>query len=525
MKKSLTFHTHPSVAYEDAALEREVRQRLKLSEDEPLQIQLQRRSVDARGRQVKVRLELEAYVNETPQSRLQVPLQYRNVENGRRILVIGAGPAGMFAALRLIELGLKPIVLERGQEVRERTKAIADISRRHLVNPESNYCFGEGGAGTFSDGKLYTRSKKRGDWRRILEIFVAHGATESILFESQPHIGTNKLPRIIKTMRQQILDAGGEVHFNTRVNDLLVKNDQIYGAVTQDGTRIEAEATLLATGHSARDIFRLLAEKEILIETKPFALGVRAEHPQALIDRLQYHLPERGLLPAANYSLVAQVPFRGVRRGVFSFCMCPGGFAVPSATAPGEVVVNGMSPSRRNSKYANSGIVVSVELDDLLPYKEHGALAALAFQEAIEQCACQLAGNTQAAPAQRLSDFVEGRVSATLPATSYQPGVTSVDLSEVLPKFIGSRLRGAFKAFGKRMRGYYTDEAILLGIESRTSSPVRIPRDTQTRQHPQIARLFPCGEGAGFAGGIASAAMDGERCAEKIAEALGIALA
>ncbi len=518
MKKHLKFTTLPKIGYDDQTLEQEVRHRLKLHPNHPLAVRILKRSVDARGRQVKVHLELEAWLNETPAKRIDYERNYPDVKNAPRVLVIGAGPAGMFAALRLVELGAKPILIERGKDVKRRTKDIADISRRHIVHEDSNYCFGEGGAGTFSDGKLYTRSKKRGDWRRILEIFVAHGANENILYESHPHIGTNKLPRIIREMRTSILEAGGEVHFDTKVSDFILKNGEIKGVITQKGDKIEAEACLLATGHSARDIFKKLHEQNIFIELKPFALGVRAEHAQSMVDQIQYHCDERGLLPAASYALVTQVPYRGKKRGVFSFCMCPGGFAVPSATTAGEVVVNGMSPSRRNSKYANSGIVVSVEEEDLQDYAHHGPLAAMYFQEAIERHACLLAGGTQAAPAQRLVDFVQSKTSSSLPSTSYQPGTTSVDLSEVLPPFVASRLKGAFKAFGKKMKGYYSNEAILLGVESRTSSPVRIPRDRESYEHPQISRLYPCGEGAGYAGGIASAAMDGERCAEKIFE-------
>jgi uncharacterized FAD-dependent dehydrogenase len=387
------------------------------------------------------------------------------------------------------------------------------------VNPESNYCFGEGGAGTYSDGKLYTRSKKRGDVRRILEILVAHGAKDEILFDAHPHIGTNKLPRVVTELRESILNAGGEIHFNTRVTDFILQGDAIAGVVTHRGDKIFGEAVILATGHSARDIFQLLHDKNIVIEAKPFALGVRVEHQQTLIDQVQYHcFPDRGnYLPASSYSLVHQATVNGRERGVFSFCMCPGGFIVPAATAPGEIVVNGMSPSRRDSQFANSGIVVAVDQGDFSDYEKHGALAGLYFQAAIEQKACQVAGGTQTAPAQRLVDFVEKKVSTSLLETSYQPGLCSVDLMEVLPASIVKALQQGFKNFGTKMKGYLTNDAQVVGVESRTSSPIKIPRNSETLEHVQISRLFPCGEGAGYAGGIVSAAMDGERCAEAVA--------
>jgi uncharacterized FAD-dependent dehydrogenase len=416
----------------------------------------------------------------------------------------------------LIEHGIKPIVLERGNDVQARRRDIAAINKDHVVNPESNYCFGEGGAGTYSDGKLYTRSKKRGDVTRILEILVAHGAKDEILFDAHPHIGTNKLPKLVAELRETIRNAGGEVHFNAKVIDLILDRDTIKGVVTAGGDSIKGEAVILATGHSARDIFELLNTKNILIEAKPFALGVRVEHPQVLIDQIQYHCEQdRGeFLPASSYALVHQAEVQNVQRGVFSFCMCPGGFIVPSATAPGEVVVNGMSPSRRDSKFANSGIVVAVDQPDFKEFAAHGPLAAMHFQQTIEQKACNLAGGTQAAPAQRLMDFLNKKVSPTLLETSYQPGLTSVDMRDVLPSFLSEALRQGFKGFGEKMKGYLTNEAQIVGVESRTSSPVRIPRDKETLEHPQIKLLFPCGEGAGYAGGIVSAAMDGERCAE-----------
>ena len=394
------------------------------------------------------------------------------------------------------------------------------INKQHLVNPNSNYCFGEGGAGTYSDGKLYTRSNKRGNVRYVLETLVAHGADPNILVEAHPHIGTNKLPHIITAMRETILQAGGEIHFNSQVVALSIINEVIKGVVLADGSTVEAPAVVLATGHSARDIFTWLAQNKVLIEPKTFAMGIRVEHPQALIDQLQYKSPNRGeFLPPAAYSWVEQVS----GRGVYSFCMCPGGIIAPCATSPGEVVTNGWSPSRRNNPFANSGIVVTIEQEDLQPFAKHGILAGLALQASLEQAAWHAAGQTQAAPAQRLLDFLNDRFSNTLPACSYVPGLTSVPLkNEVLPTAIHRRLQAAFQQCGKKMKGYLTNEAVVVGVESRTSSPIRIPRDEETGEHPQIKGLYPIGEGAGYAGGIVSAAMDGLRCAERVVNQLGI---
>lgn len=477
-----------------------------------------KRSIDARARQVVVRVLCEIVPVSEKKNIINYVKPERIVQDAKRVIVVGSGPAGLFAALRLIEHGIKPIVLERGKDVQARRRDLAAINKNHVVNPESNYCFGEGGAGTYSDGKLYTRSKKRGDVTRILEIMVAHGATDKILFDAHPHIGTNKLPKLVAELREAIRQAGGEVHFNTKVTDFIIDKDTLQGVVTESGDTFKGEAVILATGHSARDIFKLLHARKILIEAKPFALGVRVEHPQALIDRIQYHCEtDRGeFLPASSYALVHQAEVQKIQRGVFSFCMCPGGFIVPSATAPGEVVVNGMSPSRRDSAFANSGIVVAVDQNDFKAYQQHGPLAALYFQQEIEQRACVVAGGTQAAPAQRLMDFIDKRVSASLPETSYQPGLTSTDLREVLPAFLTEALKQGFKNFGSKMKGYLTNEAQIVGVESRTSSPVRIPRDKNTLEHPHLKLLFPCGEGAGYAGGIVSAAMDGERCAEAV---------
>jgi uncharacterized FAD-dependent dehydrogenase len=485
-------------------------------------VQPLRRSVDARSRQVKVKFQVAVFPAGVNPPGPVYNLRLQNVKQARPVVVVGAGPAGLFAALRLIELGFKPIVLDRGGNVQERRRDLAAINKHHTVNPESNYCFGEGGAGTYSDGKLYTRSTKRGDVKRILEILVAHGAPEDILFDAHPHIGTNKLPKVVMNIRQTIEQAGGEIHFHRKVVDLNAGFGRITGVQLQSGDRLEAGAVILATGHSARDVFELLQRKDILVEAKPFALGVRVEHPQAVIDRIQYHCATgRGPhLPASSYSLVHQAQQDGQQRGVFSFCMCPGGFIVPAATAPGEIVVNGMSPSRRDSRFANSGIVTAIGLPDYKPFARFGPLSGVQFQAAIEQRACLLAGGTQTAPAQRLTDFVNRRVSDTLPETSYQPGLASIDLNAVLPPFIADALRQGFAAFGKKMKGYFTQEAVVVGVESRSSSPVRIPRHPQSLEHVQVAGLFPCGEGAGYAGGIVSAAMDGERCAEAVARKL-----
>lgn len=482
-----------------------------------------KRSIDARGRKVLVRLQCEIYRKGEDVPSVTRSRDYPDVRNATPAIIVGAGPAGLFAALRLIELGYKPIVLERGKDVQTRRRDLAAINKDQIVNPESNYCFGEGGAGTYSDGKLYTRSKKRGDIRRVLEILVAHGAKDEILFDAHPHIGTNKLPKLVAELRQSIINAGGAVHFDTKVIDFIVESGEMKGVVTHTGEKLVGEGVILATGHSARDIFHLLNDRKIAIEAKPFALGVRVEHDQNLIDRIQYHCEsDRGpYLPASAYSLVHQASVNGKDRGVFSFCMCPGGFIVPAATAPGEVVVNGMSPSRRDSKFANSGIVVAVDENDFKSFNKFGPLAGMMFQSEVEKAACIVAGGTQHAPAQRLMDFVNNKVSSSLLETSYQPGLTSVHMREVLPAFLISALQQGFRDFGKKMKGYLSNEAQIIGVESRTSSPVKIPRDKETLEHVQIKKLFPCGEGAGYAGGIVSAAMDGERCAEALSRKVG----
>lgn len=519
MKKEIKLTLPPEQGFDVNQILTSVLRKLKTNNPEEVAFRIIKRSIDARSKNVKINLLIEASVGETPSPLIEYNRDYPNVAQSKVVVVVGSGPAGLFAALRLIELGIKPIVIERGNDVQLRRRDLAAINKEHKVNPDSNYCFGEGGAGTYSDGKLYTRSKKRGDVKRILEILVAHGAKEDILYDAHPHIGTNKLPKIIQEIRESIINSGGEILFNTRVTDLVVDKSTISGVVTHNGDKITGEGVILATGHSARDIFELLHSKKVAIENKPFALGVRVEHQQKLIDNIQYHCKNgRGeFLPAAPYSLVHQAHFEGVQHGVFSFCMCPGGFIVPSATAQGEVVVNGMSPSRRDSEYANSGIVVALNEGDYKEYSKYGPLAGMYFQRDIEQRACELAGNSQVAPAQRLQDFVNDKLSDRLLDTSYQPGLLSVEMKEVLPEFISNSLKQGFKAFGKIMRGYYTNNAQIVGVESRTSSPVRIPRDKESLEHIHINRLYPCGEGAGYAGGIVSAAMDGERCAEQIA--------
>lgn len=479
-------------------------------------VKILKRSIDARGRKVLYRMLVAVYIDE-PQLPEHYDHQYKNVKDARQVIIVGAGPAGLFAALQCIEQGLKPIILERGKDVKQRRRDLANINKQGLVNPESNYCFGEGGAGTYSDGKLYTRSTKRGDVTGVLKTFVAHGVTEDILVDARPHIGTNKLPQIITAMRESILNAGGEVLFDTKVTGLLVQFGKIQGVQLVDGEKLLADAVILATGHSAHDVFRMLHAQGILIEAKPFALGVRIEHPQEIIDRAQYHCDIRGpYLPPSYYNLVEQVD----DRGVFSFCMCPGGIIAPCATAADEIVVNGWSPSKRNNPFANSGTVVQINMEDV-----HGDMAdpfrMLDFQQRAEHLAFKAGGGNLVAPAQRMVDFVERRVSANLPVNSYLPGCKSTDLLEVLPDWIHARLRKALPAFGRKMKGYYTNEAILVGVESRTSSPIKVPRDRDTYQHPQVAGLFPCGEGAGYAGGIISAAIDGVNCANGVKTYLG----
>lgn len=518
MPRELLIQVAPEVAADSVLLREHVGKWMQVKTPEIQHIAILKRSIDARQKAIKINLKLLVYTegeNYIPQ-KIELP-DYPDVSQKQEVIVVGAGPAGLFAALQLIELGLKPIVVERGKDVRGRRRDLKAINQDHIVNEDSNYCFGEGGAGTYSDGKLYTRSKKRGDVTRILELLVAFGASEDILVEAHPHIGTNKLPQIIQDIREKIKACGGQVLFETRVTDIQINNNEVAGIVTQDGTSIAAQKIILATGHSARDIFELLRRKQVLIEAKAFALGVRAEHPQSLIDKIQYSCDYRGeFLPPAPYSIVKQVN----GRGMYSFCMCPGGVVAPCATSPGEVVTNGWSPSKRDQATANSGIVVELKLEDFKPYQKFGPLAGMEFQKNIEQKAWHLAGQTQKVPAQRMIDFTQSKISTDIPKTSYVPGTTSVELGQVFPGFLTQILREGFKEFGKTMKGYLTNDAILHAPESRTSSPVRIPRDAETLEHLQIKGLYPCGEGAGYAGGIVSAAIDGEKCAHKIAVSL-----
>lgn len=515
MNKILKYVVAPEVAFDDQQLLLFLQKKTGLKDFHYRKL---RQSVDARGKTIKVNVEVELST-EGPFEHLTFPeYNYRTSTFKKSLIIVGAGPAGLFAALRCLELGIKPIILERGKDVKARRRDLAAINKDHVVNPDSNYCFGEGGAGTYSDGKLYTRSKKRGDIRRVLEIFVKHGATERILIDAHPHIGTNKLPVVIENIRKTILENGGEVHFGELVTDFLIEKNKIIGVLTQSKKEWLADGVILATGHSARDIFELLVKKNIAIENKSFALGVRIEHEQQFVDSCQYHYNDRGLLPAAAYSLVAQTEYGGVQRGVFSFCMCPGGFIVPASTAQNELVVNGMSPSRRDSFFANSGVVVAINPPDWKAFDHFGNTAALEFQKSIERKAqsmvCAKLGITdsinQTAPAQKIKDFYQGKISAALNKTSYQPGLTPMDFNEILPKDIAGALKQGLREFNKKMRNY--DSGQMIGIESRTSSPVRIPRDPETLEHTEVLRFYPCAEGAGYAGGIVSAAVDGERC-------------
>ena len=518
MPKELLLQVAPEVAVDELLLKEHIGKLIQTNPSEIQHLTILKRSIDARQKAIKINLKVLIFSNREAfvVSKIELP-DYKNVANAQEVIVIGAGPAGLFAALQLIELGLKPIVIERGRDVRGRRRDLKAINVEHIVNEDSNYCFGEGGAGTYSDGKLYTRSKKRGDVTRILELLVAFGASSDILIEAHPHIGTNKLPQIIQDIREKIIECGGQVLFETRVTDIVINSNEVQGIITQNGTSIVASKIILATGHSARDIFELLDRKKVFIEAKPFAIGVRAEHPQSLIDKIQYSCDYRGAyLPPAPYSIVKQVG----GRGMYSFCMCPGGVIAPCATSPGEVVTNGWSPSKRDQATANSGIVIELKLEDFKPYEKFGALAGLEFQKSIEKKAWQLAGETQRVPAQRMVDFTQHKVSTDIPKTSYVPGTTSVEMGQVFPRFLSQILREGFSEFGKTMRGYLTNDAILHAPESRTSSPVRIPRDSETLEHVTIKGLYPCGEGAGYAGGIVSAAIDGEKCALQIGSIL-----
>lgn len=514
MNKRIEIRLLPREITDIASIRTATLRKLKWEDRDNVHIQIVRKSIDARGRQPVFRVLVEAFKDEKPTPEPVFLDNLKDVSSAKNhSIIVGAGPAGYFAALELIEQGIKPIVLERGKNVRERRRDLRAIQQFGKVDPHSNYCFGEGGAGTYSDGKLYTRSHKRGNIYKALKLLVEHGANPDILIDAHPHIGSNKLPKVVANIRETILKYGGEIHFNSYVTDFIIHNGRVEGVVLETGKEFRSNTVILATGHSARDIYYKLHEKNIVIASKPFALGVRIEHPQPLIDQIQYNQRKREEnLPASSYKLVCQVR----NRGVFSFCMCPGGLVVPAATAPGEIVVNGMSMSRRDSPYANSGTVVAVEKEDLLPFVEHGVFAGLEFQKSVEKAMFAFGDGSQKAPAQRMTDFIHSKTSKTLPDTSYIPGLLSAPVHDLLPKGISGRLKDAIQIFGRKMRGYYTAEANIIGTESRTSSPIKIPRSKETYMHEEVEGLFPCGEGAGYAGGIISAAMDGQNVAKAV---------
>jgi uncharacterized protein len=529
MQKEITLKLKPEEAAADSIIQTYIAKTIGIEPTDVNGFIITKKSIDARSKQAWVNITVQVFINEPFINREKEIYSYPAVTSAnKKVIIVGAGPAGLFAALELIQLGIQPIIIERGKDVKARRRDLAKLNKEGIVNPESNYCFGEGGAGTYSDGKLYTRSSKRGNIDKVLQIFYQFGADENVLYQSHPHIGTNKLPQIITSIRQQIINSGGIIHFEKKLIDIQFNNNQIQSILTADGDTLKADAYILATGHSARDIFELLDRKNILIEAKPFALGVRIEHPQQVIDAAQYHCLKRNeYLPPASYSLVEQVN----GRGVFSFCMCPGGIIAPAATDREELVVNGWSPSKRNNPYANSGMVVQVTVDDALHYfkknprpsfnnkhDSNSPLLLMHFQQAIEKKAFIAGGGKLVAPAQRMVDFCNNKASGNLPTCSYIPGLASTNLNEVLPDFIFKNLQGGFKHFGKKMRGYLTNEAVVVATESRTSSPVRIPRDAISLAHPQLKNLFPCAEGAGYAGGIVSAAMDGQKVAFQISQ-------
>lgn len=514
MKKQIEISVRPEEIDQPEILLLKSSQSLGLEKEEITEVITLKRSIDARSKYPFFRYLVDVYVAENPDVR-QRRINYNPVTDNKKVIIVGFGPGGMFAALRLIELGVKPIVLERGKDVQARRRDIRAIQQNHIVNPDSNYCFGEGGAGAYSDGKLYTRANKRGNVKKILEILVQHGADKDILIDAHPHIGSNKLPKVVAEVREAILNNGGEIHFNSKVTDVILNQNKIIGVTVNNELDIYGNAVILATGHSAKDIYYLLHKKNIKIEPKPFAMGVRIEHPQSLINEIQYHTKEKHPnLPAAIYNLACNIE----ERGVYSFCMCPGGIIVPTATAPEEIVVNGMSLSKRNSPFANSGFVVEVTEKEWSKYEIEYPFSGLLLQQELERKSFVLANKTLSAPAQRVTDFIAGKISASLPKSSYIPGLIAAPLHKELPDFISSRLKKALVIFDKKMRGYYSEEAILVGVESRTSSPIRIPRDKETLMHVEISGLFPCGEGAGYAGGIVSAAIDGENSADAVVD-------
>ena len=518
MLKELSLRVSPETAYESEKLSSRVAKELNVDRNRVKRVDIMKRSIDARQRQVVINLVVRAHIDKIDEQVTDFePIVYRDVKERRQVIVVGAGPAGLFAALQLIERGFRPIVLERGKDVESRRKDMALISREQKVNPESNYCFGEGGAGAYSDGKLYTRSKKRGSVDKVLQIFVQHGAQREILVDAHPHIGTDRLPNVIKAIRETIIAAGGEVHFETRVSELIIKDNRIKGVITADGQHFDGPV-ILATGHSARDVYEMLDRLGVTMMPKGIAVGVRLEHPQKTIDRIQYHSPQgRGkYLPAAEYSMLTRVD----GRAVYSFCMCPGGFIIPAASGEGQLVVNGMSPSNRGTQWANSGMVVEILPEDLPDYDKFGQLKMLKFQEDIEHRFFEAAEQTQRAPAQRMTDFVKGKQSDSLPRSSYAPGVFSARIDQLLPEFIAHRLQKGFEEFGRKSRGFLCEDAILVGDETRTSAPVQISRDRESLRHVDYEGLYPCGEGAGYAGGIVSAAIDGMRCADAAVNAL-----
>jgi uncharacterized FAD-dependent dehydrogenase len=516
MKKQIEISVRPEEIDQPEILLLKSSQSLGLEKEKITAVITLKRSIDARSKYPFFRYLVDVFVDENPDHQ-QSRINYNPVTDNKKVIIVGFGPGGMFAALRLIEHGVKPIILERGKDVQARRRDIKAIQQNHIVNPDSNYCFGEGGAGAYSDGKLYTRANKRGNVKKILEILVQHGADKDILIDAHPHIGSNKLPKVVAEVRETILKNGGEIHFNSKVTNVILNQDKIVGVSVNNEFDIYGNAVILATGHSARDIYYMLHKKNIKIEPKLFAMGVRIEHPQSLINEIQYHTKEKHInLPAATYNLACNIE----ERGVYSFCMCPGGIIVPTATAPDEIVVNGMSLSKRNSPFANSGFVVEVTEKEWSKYKIEYPFSGLLLQQELERKSFVLANKTQSAPAQRVTDFIAGKISASLPKSSYIPGLTAAPLHKELPDFIASRLKKALVIFDKKMRGYYSEESILVGVESRTSSPIRIPRDKETLMHVEISGLFPCGEGAGYAGGIVSAAIDGENSADAVVEYL-----